>query len=232
MIVETERDLPHKHLIAQNIANEKARIERPNPAVSIFNFHYATPPATVGMNYGLGKVIGDDETGFRGVDDRPYRIEAWDFLIAGGCALRPPRLLVHDGPRGRHGPGRRAHARRRRPGVLRPVADLEAVHRGLRLRADGPGPEGHRPRHARIDLGPGASPNRPRLMRSTPTAASDVTLALELPARPIPGRVAEPCARGRSRRRRRSMVAGAASMSPRPVTRRTWCCGSVGVDPP
>jgi hypothetical protein len=85
VIAETERDLPHKHLLAQNIANEKARIERPNPAVSIFNFHYATPPATVGMNYGLGKVIGDDETGFRGVDDRPYRIEAWDFLIAGGA---------------------------------------------------------------------------------------------------------------------------------------------------
>jgi hypothetical protein len=85
VIVETEKDLPHKHLLAQNIANEKARIERPNPAVSIFNFHYAAPPATVGMNYGLSKVIGDDETGFRGVDDRPYRIEAWDFLIAGGA---------------------------------------------------------------------------------------------------------------------------------------------------
>ena len=37
------------------------------------------------MNYGLGKVIGDDETGFRGVADRPYRIEAWDFLAAGGA---------------------------------------------------------------------------------------------------------------------------------------------------
>lgn len=85
VIVETEKDLPHKHLLAQNIANEKARVERPDPSVSIFNFHYATPPATVGMNYGLGKVIGDDETGFRGVDDRPYRIEAWDFLIAGGA---------------------------------------------------------------------------------------------------------------------------------------------------
>ena len=80
VIVDTEKDLPHKHLLAQNIANEKAKIERPNPAVSIFNFHYATPPATVGMNYGLGKAIGDDETGFRGVADKPYRIEAWDFL--------------------------------------------------------------------------------------------------------------------------------------------------------
>ena len=49
------------------------------------NFHYAAPPATVGMNFGLNKVIGDDETGFRGVQDRPYLIEAWDFLAAGGA---------------------------------------------------------------------------------------------------------------------------------------------------
>ncbi len=85
VIVEQEKELPHKHLIAQNIANEKAKIERPNPAVSIFNFHYAAPPATVGMNFGLRKAIGDDETGFRGIHDRPYRIEAWDFLVAGGA---------------------------------------------------------------------------------------------------------------------------------------------------
>src|SRR5262249_44967520 len=50
-----------------------------------FNFHYATPPETVGMNFALNKVIGDDETGFRGVHDRPYRIEAWDFIVAGGA---------------------------------------------------------------------------------------------------------------------------------------------------
>ena len=31
VIVETERNLPRKHLIAQNIANEKARIDRPEP---------------------------------------------------------------------------------------------------------------------------------------------------------------------------------------------------------
>ncbi len=85
IIVDTEKQLPHKHLIAQNIANLKAKIERPNPAVSIFNFHYATPPETVGMNFGLKKVIGDDETGFRGTQDLPYRIEAWDFILAGGA---------------------------------------------------------------------------------------------------------------------------------------------------
>lgn len=84
VIVETERGLPAKHLIAQNIANNSARIVAPHPSVSIFNFHYAAPPDTVGMNYALNKVIGDDETGFRGTDDAPYRTEAWDFIVAGG----------------------------------------------------------------------------------------------------------------------------------------------------
>lgn len=84
-IVETEKDLPSKHLIAQNIANDRKKIDKPDPNVSIFNFHYATPPETVAMNYGLNKVISDDETGFRGKDDVYYRTEAWDFIIAGGA---------------------------------------------------------------------------------------------------------------------------------------------------
>jgi hypothetical protein len=52
--------------------------------VSIFNFHYATPPDAVTWNYALNKVIGENETGFRGTTDVAYRTEAWDFLIAGG----------------------------------------------------------------------------------------------------------------------------------------------------
>src|SRR6185295_18160980 len=84
VIVETERNLPNKHLISQNIANNSAKVENPHPAVSIFNFHYASPPDTVAMNYGLNKVIGDNETGFRGTNDLPYRSEAWDFILAGG----------------------------------------------------------------------------------------------------------------------------------------------------
>lgn len=83
-IVEAERDLPAKHLIAQNIANGSQKIERPNPAVSLFNFHYCTPPNSVAMNYELNKAIGDDETGFRGSDDAVYRGEGWDFILAGG----------------------------------------------------------------------------------------------------------------------------------------------------
>ena len=85
VIVDTEKQLPHKHLIAQNIANEKARIDRPFPAVSIVNFHYAAPPETVAINFGLNKAIGDDETGFKGIHERTYRVEAWDFIIAGGA---------------------------------------------------------------------------------------------------------------------------------------------------
>jgi hypothetical protein len=84
-IVEAEANFPHKHLIARNIANGAQKIEKPNPAVSIFNFHYATPPVTVAQNYDLKKVLGDDETGFKGKADFTYRAEGWDFLIAGGA---------------------------------------------------------------------------------------------------------------------------------------------------
>ncbi|HUT11120.1 MAG TPA: cellulase family glycosylhydrolase [Thermoguttaceae bacterium] len=83
-IVDAEKDFPQKHLIAQNIANGRQKIENPNPAVSVFNFHYATPPDTVAMNFGLNRVIGDDETGFKGSGDFIYRAEGWDFMIAGG----------------------------------------------------------------------------------------------------------------------------------------------------
>ena len=84
VIVEAERSLPKRHLIAQNIANNSAKVTDPHPAVSIFNFHYATPPDTVAMNWDLNRVIGDDETGFRGTGDAAYRMEAWDFIMAGG----------------------------------------------------------------------------------------------------------------------------------------------------
>lgn len=84
VIAETEKALGVRHLISQNVANDKAKVENPHPAISIFNFHYAYPPDTVAMNYGLNKVIGDNETGFRGTNDLPYRVEAWSFLLAGG----------------------------------------------------------------------------------------------------------------------------------------------------
>jgi len=84
-IAGAEADFRAKHLIAQNIANKYQKITDPNPLVSIFNFHYAKPPNTVTDNYGLNRVIGDDETGFAGSEPGPYRLEGWDFIIAGGA---------------------------------------------------------------------------------------------------------------------------------------------------
>jgi hypothetical protein len=84
-IVETEAAFPARHLIARNISNGSAKINQPNPAVSIFNFHYSTPPDSVRLNYALGKAIGDDETGFKGSGDFVYRAEGWDFILAGGA---------------------------------------------------------------------------------------------------------------------------------------------------
>ncbi|HZT81996.1 MAG TPA: hypothetical protein VFA26_17350, partial [Gemmataceae bacterium] len=84
-IVDAEKGQPARHLIAQNISNGSAKVQKPNPHVSIFNFHYSTPPDSVAQNYALNRAIADDETGFRGTGNLPYRAEGWDFLLAGGA---------------------------------------------------------------------------------------------------------------------------------------------------
>ncbi len=84
-IVETEAGFPKKHLIAQNYANGFEFIRRPNPAVSVLNFHYASPPITVALNYDLMKPVALDEDGFEGTTDFPYRANAWEFILAGGA---------------------------------------------------------------------------------------------------------------------------------------------------
>ena len=84
-IVDAERGLKQQHLISLNIANGKQKVEQPHPAVSIFNFHYATPPDTVALNFGLNKPLGDNETGFKGTGDTHYRREGWEFMLAGGA---------------------------------------------------------------------------------------------------------------------------------------------------
>jgi hypothetical protein len=85
VIAETERTLPKKHLISRNVANGSAKIDKTHPAVTVYNFHYAFPPNAVAENYHLNKPIGDNETGFRGTNDLPYRVEAWSFVLAGGA---------------------------------------------------------------------------------------------------------------------------------------------------
>jgi hypothetical protein len=83
-IVAAEKGFPHAHLISMNIANGSAKVEGQPAAVSIFNFHYAEA-GVVALNYGLNKVIGENETGFRGSDDTTYRCGGWDFILQGGA---------------------------------------------------------------------------------------------------------------------------------------------------
>lgn len=85
VLVDAMKSWPNPFLISWNIANHSATVSNPHPAVSLFNFHYATPPVAVGLNAHLNKPIGDNETGFRGTNDAVYRSEAWEFILAGGA---------------------------------------------------------------------------------------------------------------------------------------------------
>ena len=84
-IAQTESALKKKHLIEQNWANGSKAITNPDPLVSAFNFHYSRPPESVAMNRKLNVAIGNNETGFDGSADATYRIQGWDFLMAGGA---------------------------------------------------------------------------------------------------------------------------------------------------
>ena len=84
VVAEAVKALPQPVLLSQNVFNQGLRVVDPHPAISILNFHYATPPDTIAWNVHLGRLIGDNETGFRGTADLPYRSEAWDFILAGG----------------------------------------------------------------------------------------------------------------------------------------------------
>jgi hypothetical protein len=87
VIRETEADLPEqsRHLVGWNAANNTLKIDQPDPNVSYYAFHYARPPVAVAQNFGLARPIGLNETGFDGTLDSIYRIQAWDFLLAGGA---------------------------------------------------------------------------------------------------------------------------------------------------
>jgi hypothetical protein len=84
-IVATESALPRKHLIAEGINRDSPRIIDPHPAVSIFNFHAATPHCVQANE--TRRAFADDETGGRGIKDFPYRSEAWEFMLAGGAVF-------------------------------------------------------------------------------------------------------------------------------------------------
>ena len=85
-IASEEQALPNKHLVAQNYCDFGLPVSRLISGVSIVNFHYAYPEAA-SANYGLGKLLAYDETGFLGRDDSSYRRQAWNFMLSGGGAF-------------------------------------------------------------------------------------------------------------------------------------------------
>ena len=85
LIKNTENPLPYKHLISLNWNNGGGNIVTDYPNISIYNFHYCSPPNAPGFNYSLNKVIGCNENGASGTGDDPYRLEGWNFILAGGA---------------------------------------------------------------------------------------------------------------------------------------------------
>lgn len=82
-IMSEESKLPNRHLIAQNCCNFVYPMQQTLPGVSVVNFHYAYPEAAT-LNYGLGKALSYDETGFLGREDDKYARQAWNFMLSGG----------------------------------------------------------------------------------------------------------------------------------------------------
>ena len=98
LIVREEGLLPLQHLVSRNVANGSQEVMEPLGAFSIFNFHYPRPrPECVTVNYHLNKVIGCNETGFDGPRDEPYRIQAWQFMLAGGGLFNHLDVSFHAG---------------------------------------------------------------------------------------------------------------------------------------
>lgn len=85
-ITSEESPLPNRHLIAQNWCNFGYPARDLAPGVSIVNFHYSYPFA-IAANYGLGKALAYDESGFLGRSDGAYLREAWNFLLSGGSVF-------------------------------------------------------------------------------------------------------------------------------------------------
>jgi len=84
-IAAAEADGGKRHLISQNWANGSKLVDQPNPLVGRFNSHYSRPPDAVALNWKLDRAIGNNETGFDGGADATYRIQGWEFLMAGGA---------------------------------------------------------------------------------------------------------------------------------------------------
>jgi hypothetical protein len=145
-ITDEDSKLPNHHLISQNFSNFRYPVRTVIPGVNIVSFHYAYPEAA-SWNYGLGKVISCDETGFLGRGDDAYRRQAWNFMFSGGGAfdgLDYSFSVGHeDGSDDQpNGPGGGSAEFRRELKVLREFLEslpLETLHPDGQVVANSPG---------------------------------------------------------------------------------------------
>ncbi len=156
LVTAEERNLSLKHLVSRNVANGSKEVTPPLGAFSIFNFHYPHPtPECVPANCHLNKVIGCNETGFHGSADETYRIQAWQFMLAGGGLFNHLDVSFRAGDEaGTRLPVYRQV--RRRAGAPPPNPHPQGLHGNLRLRRHDPGLLGRsRSRRCRPRLRPG-----------------------------------------------------------------------------
>jgi hypothetical protein len=129
VLASTEEHLSNRHLISQNVSNGSRPVDNPLSNISVLNFHYSRPPDSVAMNYALNRAIGNNETGFDGQADATYRIQGWDFLVAGGALynnLDYSFTVGHESGDFRYSsktPGGGSPALRKQLGILKDVFD-------------------------------------------------------------------------------------------------------------
>ena len=127
IIVDAEKDFPHRHLISMNIANGRAKVTDPHQSVSIFNFHYCYPPDVVALNWNLNRVIGENETGFPRERRQHLPHRGLGFYSGRRGAVQQPGLLFHCLASGWHSSGVQL-PRRRKPRIAKAARYPETVH--------------------------------------------------------------------------------------------------------
>ena len=134
IIVDEEKSLPKKHIIAQNYCNFVHPLEHVEDNIAVLNFHYALPRC-VDVNLGWNRPIAFDESGFAGHGDDVYRRQAWRFIMSGGAVFSGLDYSFYpgheDGTGELLGPGGGGGALRRQLAALRRFIssfDLKTLH--------------------------------------------------------------------------------------------------------
>jgi hypothetical protein len=132
VIVEAEKLLPNRHLVAVNVNNGYARLSRKMRHVDIYNFHYMLLQ-TIEDNYAFGKVIGINETGI--FASKEYDYQAWELVLSGAGLYNMLdysfTVGYEDGAFGYHDrqPGGGGRELRRKLGILKKFIDMFALEK-------------------------------------------------------------------------------------------------------